>query len=200
MNSEETANKAVIAHNRRLLKEKLEGFHQEMEENDVGQSNSVVKWWVAAAVLVLIGTSIFLYQNSEHSTDALYVSYYEPYEAMTTRSSNGLWDQALSAYSAKEYAKAIELFNRLDSVSYLSSFYLGNAYLASDYEEKAIQQFEISKKLNPAFESEVNWYLALVYLKSNDLEKTRPLLSKVISAGTFKSKDAQKLLQKLDDI
>jgi len=77
-------------------------------------------------------------------------------------------------------------------------FYEAITYLEINKTELAIQKFEAHKQYKDALSNKNNWYLALAYIKNDELEKAKIIL-KIIVKDTkpYNYKKAKRLLKKL---
>lgn len=192
--------------NYRALISNLEGRF-----NETGKKSSFTKWLVAASIILLLGFSYFFTSNynTTVSSNELFASYFVPYRnviAPIERSdSNGVTQQnektqAFIAYEKGEYKKAILLFTKLYTATkepyYL--FYKANALLKLERANEAVPLLLEHLKTKDTLTDKTNWYLALAYLKIENKAKAKELLNTVITNGSYKSKEAKKLLEELE--
>ena len=203
--------KALQQNQRESLKATLQSFEKDLEKK---KGLFTIKTWLAAAsviVLLGIGTLIFNSYSSE-KPDKLYAEYFEPYRNIIRPVERGEDDgsietKAFQAYENGKFYKAINLFNSVESFEednndYID-FYKGISFMALDKYKEAIEvllpiatevekgDYDISQK--------ANWYLALAYLNSNEIEKARSQFYMIAhdEAFTFKKDEAQEILEKL---
>jgi len=151
------------------------------------QNNRLIafnKWSVAAGVLLLIFTGGYFFLNVNLSSDEIYQQYYSVYPNMETErglismgnnntpESNNPEKKAFTFYDAENYSAAIKAFKVLIKVDEKPKYYffLGNAYLANNQSEEAIEIFQTQKNIPSEYQIRINWYLALAYLKSGDTD------------------------------
>ncbi|APQ17579.1 tetratricopeptide repeat protein [Maribacter hydrothermalis] len=163
---------------------------------------SYVKWMAAASIILLLGLSYFLTLNQKTSTDDLFVSYFEPYRNVVQPMQRGNEQQdekslAFLAYEKGEYDKAITLFSNLysDTKEPYYLFYKANALLKLEKAKEAVPLLLEHLKTTDTLTEKTKWYLALAYLRLNDVPNAKLTLEKVISDGNYKTMEAQKLLK-----
>ena len=184
----------------------LKGFELEVpNKHKTLFSNKVYVISTVAAILT-IGLFISIYWFSNTNQKDLFATYFEPsrnVSAPIVRSddSQNLTNDAFIAYVGKDYKSASILFEKAFTHSNNSEllFYQGNALLASGQVKDAIQKFKEHLKLHDTLTNRTHWYLALAYLKSNNLENAKKELIVFINTNeNFKNKEARSLLKKLD--
>lgn len=148
-----------------------------------------------AASLLLIGATMFLLRPS-NNYDSLMADYISesPMEhpGMLKGSDDNTRETAIIAYKKKEWTKAIEAFSSIGRPSANDLFYKAlSSFYGKNYKQ-AIAEFETLPAANYA--EEVNWYLALSYLKTANFSKAKALLQD-IGSDDWKFKEAQKLLK-----
>ncbi|MGB8194366.1 MAG: hypothetical protein WCF67_20715 [Chitinophagaceae bacterium] len=175
---------------RYAIKEQVAAVHrQEMEarRSDVKKPAAKVYWLrrtmqVAALVLVLVVIA-GLIQYSLLDADKLYRSHYAEYTFGTTRDNSKI-SPLEQAYRAQNMREVIKLYQ--DAVTHDSTdhFIAGQALLATDNPSAATLAFERQLTLNATlsfkpYQEDAEYYLALAYLKSGDLERALPLFEKI---------------------
>lgn len=105
---------------------------------------------------------------------------------------------AISAYKNKEYDKSIARWEAIIATGKMngtSQYNLALCYLQKETSEpqKAIQYLLEARKVKTV-QQEVNWALALAYLKVNQKENAKEILQEIIQAKAYKYKKAEILL------
>ena len=164
-------------------------------------------WLAAASIALLIGiASWFLFLNSgEINTKELYASHFVPYENVVMPIERGeeikdLKASAFAAYENEEYSNALKLFEKLQTIekdAYID-FYSAMVLMQLNRVEEAIPLLEGYIEKEGKLKDRATWYLALAYLKINNVGASKKELNKLILSGSFKSKTAKALLSKLD--
>ena len=195
------------------FREKLARISQEIKEEEQQESSSGFSKYlkIAAAIIVLIGVSALLWipNFAPIQKGGLYAAYYEPFPVEDTTRGEDTQDFAdvLAAYSKGEYQKILPQLEEIvnvkqpDSLGNLLSanqfnLYLGNSYMNTNQEKKAIPVFESIAKSSKYYENG-QWYLALTYLKLKDKKQVISILKELVEYnGVYKDKSI-KLLEDL---
>jgi tetratricopeptide (TPR) repeat protein len=147
--------------------------------------------------------------------EILYAQNFTP-EALP-EDTEGALENAFDDYSNKKYKKAIIAFNNVDSTAattrgetdtalmkFYSSYYKAQCYLSIGNADEAV--INLKNALNYSTDNynkiRVNWYLALAYLKTGELQKANDLLTKIAADKSqikYKRK-AQALKEKLNNL
>lgn len=102
-----------------------------------------------------------------------------------------LRNEALEAYSQKDFATAIQKFETLAETNagepktqadLLNLFFLGIAYVGNEEADKGIAKLKEFQGLAPVLKDQAEWYVALAYLQKGDLtelEKVKNDMTKV---------------------
>lgn len=196
---EEKVKKTITLEERKALKQEL----QTLESEKWGKKTSKKQWWyIAASIVVLLGISMF-FVNQGNSSEKLYASYFEPYPntiAPVVRSSSqkDIKNDAFSAYESGNYEKASELFSALShqTEEEYALFYNAMSLMMTDKIEQATSILT-DNQWSAEYNEKTTWYLALCYLKQKETEKSKILLQKIVSAKSYNSDKATKLLQKI---
>lgn len=168
---------------------------------------------IAAAVLVLVASSVLIWQLSQGSPvngQELYAANFTPYEITpeAVRSTDlppppsGL-TKGLIEYQDKQYAAAATTFESLlpaykDSMNLV--FTLANAYLNQQPARVSLAATQLQRVIadgQSTYVPRAQWYLALIRVKEGDLPAAKALLEDVISYGGETGKQAEALLKSL---
>jgi len=79
----------------------------------------------------------------------------------------------------------------------MALFYSGNALLAIDHVNEAIERFKQVISMGQGLEIQAKWYLVLCYLKLENYTEMTPLLNEIIDSNTRYSERAKELLRKI---
>ena len=167
-----------------------------------------MRTWLAAAsiaLLVGLGSYLFFFNTAEVNTDKLYAENFAPYDNVVHPIERGneledLQTRAFVAYEEKAFMKALRLFKELQTKQndgYIK-FYEAIVLMQLDKQQEAIPLLENYRDGNGELKDRATWYLALAHLKLENLPKAQTELKNLIALGTFKTKDAEELLKKLD--
>ncbi|MEM9674636.1 MAG: hypothetical protein ACFB15_11705 [Cyclobacteriaceae bacterium] len=162
---------------------------------------------VAAAITLLIVTGIFLFWNPTPDMAELYAQHYTPYEDMildrsdATEGTQELLVQGMEAYNNQQYAQAEERLQEYLTQApdqYGAALYLGIAQLETDRFEAAEASFTTALQ-DANFEQQAQWYLSLLYLKSDQPEETLTALQTIANSPQhYKNREATALLEEIE--
>jgi hypothetical protein len=157
----------------------------------------------AIAALFVIGLA-FISINKQSKLNDAFTEFYKPYDTdLNTRSSERNYSDVTYAYflyQNKDYKTAFELlknYNNSKKTNYMVVFYCGLSALElnlnSDAEKYLLQ---ISSDNNSPYSLHADWYLSMLYLKTNNTPMAKKYLNKLSESKCFYSKRAQKILKK----
>ncbi|MES2730672.1 MAG: tetratricopeptide repeat protein [Bacteroidota bacterium] len=164
-----------------------------------------VSWkiWAVAASFLLVLTFILLrLNNTPVDNQQLFTQYYHPEKYIAVRSATTEANKAGDYFNNGAYAKALDIFNsriRTNPNSYYDLLYAGVCYLELGKYSLAEKNFQRVIRESDLLRDRGQWYLALVYLKSNQLERCKISLQSIIAnptVGTYR-KLAEDLSAKL---
>ena len=148
-----------------------------------------MKWigWSIAAAACMTGMILlvtYLRPDNTKKTDQIYAIYYQPYRNLITsynrsdEKATTLKEQAMSSYTEGDYNKAIEKFKEIKAPEQDAAihFYIANAYMATGKMDEARTNFLWVLKADILFVDQTKWFLALSYIKSNQLSEAKKLL------------------------
>lgn len=201
-------------HGRKQAWDEISALEADAEANEtlghfsIGERTRTLYWAVAATVAILaVCVAYFINNNQSVNTDQLFADNFMPYAALTyapQRSDTlltSMKEQAFAAYSNRNYPEAISLFEDIlaQSEETIVWFYLGNAYLTQEQTEQAIAAFQQFLEADPEsiLYPQATWFLALAYLKNDQLEPAKQLLNKLAEMDSSYSERAKKLLNSL---
>lgn len=166
-----------------------------MAEDPGRSAGSGPRWkvWVpVAASLALLVVAAWWLMNQSSGPEELFAQYFEVYpnvEAPIYRDSSAAdslsaKDLAFRRYAEDDFAGAIEIFESIGEPDEGTLFYLGMSYLAKGEAAKAAQIWEPLTREAQDYRTQVQWYLALAWLKLEELEKSKALLEELARSGT----------------
>ncbi|UZR97806.1 tetratricopeptide repeat protein [Chondrinema litorale] len=172
-------------------------------------TGKIIKFWpgylaVAATILLLLVAGLFLY-NTESDNNALYASHFVAYEDMIISrgeaSPESLLITGMEAYNNEEFATASEKLNGYlvkNTENKGVALYLGIAQMQIGKYTEAASSFNMAQQ-DLKFKQQAQWYEALLYIKSEQLDKAKSLLQQ-ISKDTqhYKSEEAVEILEELN--
>lgn len=162
---------------------------------------------VAASItlIIIIGTLLYLSRDKVYTNNELFSMYHKPYEPdIIIRSDSeilGELESAIFLYSKGNYNTAFGKFVNIivnDNNNYLAQFYLGLTCMELNKFDVAMEQFtSIPENWGSPFRYHMEWYLALCYLNSNNIEEAKTQLIKIKSANKYYKIKAEEILDKL---
>lgn len=189
------------------FRKKLQQIDGELKREESTEKNNTsvswLNWKIAAVFITLIGVSSLWYLQNSVEED-LFSSYYTPYPMSDLTRGQDITPDATSLkkmtlnYRNKEYQKVIAFFeNKLDTITNdRLKLYLGNSYLNTGQEDKAIIAFQ-SIHVKSAFYQDAQWFLALTYIKVDEQVKAIPILKKLSAFTNLYTHKASKLVDAL---
>ncbi|WP_400071479.1 tol-pal system YbgF family protein [Zobellia russellii] len=203
---QEELKRALVKSERKQLKEILSNTNTP-HEKEKSQVIRLRPWLVAASVVLLAGISSWLifFNRPDIDSQQLYASNFAPYENVVHPIERGeqlkdLKTRAFIAYENSEYTKAIELFqtlNKKNNDKYII-FYEAIALMQLNKHDEAVPLFEDYIETNGELKERAIWYLALAYLKLDEIEECKEQLSLLAHKEGFKTKAAKNLLAELN--
>lgn len=146
------------------------------------RSRSGTSWIRAAVAVIIVGFVGLVFYAQRFNNDNLYSSSFSPLADEITNLDDSITDleQAISFYNLFDYNEAAYRFKSImdtDPDNQTAAFYYGNCLLLMDDYQNALGVFE---SLNDMYYWEGQWYLALTYLKLNQEDKTKEILSRIV--------------------
>jgi len=161
---------------------------------------------VLAGIVLLAG--IALLSRGKPGNDEIIRRYYKPYEVvMISRSVNSAtardnFQHAVGYYHIKDYRNAAIYFNKvLDSIpgdmhtellNGISNFEIQN------YPEAKASFSKVIEDNNNLYIDHAQWYLALCFIKTGEIEKAVCQLREILDSRTIYRKDVRKILRYLN--
>ncbi len=138
---------------------------------------------LAASFLLLIGISTWAIFKTGDSSDELFAAYFKPDPGLPTTmgtSSDYEFYYGMVSYKRKEYGYAILRWEPLYAASPENDtlvYFLGVANLANGNARQAKKDLQLAeKKTESVFYDDIQYYLALSFLKENRIEEARTTL------------------------
>lgn len=169
-------------------------------------SMSFFRYAAAACIIGIIGFASYkmIFVTKQLDEQAIYASYFKPLTNpdATVRGENGATDesQAIQAYEKEDYFEAVNAYQKLvannpDNVK--NNLFLGISFLGTNQPKKAI---DVLNKITTSeeFHFDIQWYLALAYIKNKELQNAQTTLSNLTKEENYYQKEAQEILDKLD--
>ena len=164
--------------------------------------------YMAAAVVLIGFVSILFFSRQRASFSDPALNPYETRLGLKGSESQDIISTLILAYQNQNYQNVIALGEQIleDSIDLSASQFnevqlcLGYSYLVEELYDQAINAFEKVLEVSDArARTEARWYLALVYIKKNDIDEARRYLKTIQppDAGKSRIEDAEVLLEKL---
>ena len=182
------------------FRKKIQNIERQQEKNYSSKRSNNLWWRMAAVLLIFLGVSSLLWLQLQNESD-LFKEYYSLYPVEDTMRGTKApdIDESLQDYVNGDHVMAIPKIKSLLKAypeKEIFKLYLGNSYLNTSQESKALRIFNQFSEKSPFYEDAL-WYTALVHLKLEDIPKTKRILEQVIQyQGVYKNK-AAKLLKEL---
>jgi hypothetical protein len=163
-----------------------------------------LKYPVAAVILALIGLSLFQILTLKEPGE-LYSLYYKPYESdISTRSvinSSDKTQMSYILYQERNFETSFDILEKYLSVhqdDMTARFYYALNAIELNENELAISELKsIEDNAISPFALHARWYLALIYLRSDQPEKAKKYLLQLSDTENLYSDKATKILKKL---
>ncbi|GGX22362.1 tetratricopeptide repeat protein [Aquimarina muelleri] len=181
------------------FKEKLIRISNKIKQEDTTNTrltNRFTVFKVAASIVILLGVgSLFwhtMYTKNQTQGLDLYSEYYKPYptEDIIRGETNKKTKEIVKHYTSGSYDSVVHLLEKHPRLKEHEALqiYLGNSYLNTNQEEKAVKEFKNITNKGKYYEI-AQWYLSLTYLKLDKSEKAKTLLKEIIQYnGAYKDK------------
>jgi TolA-binding protein len=183
----------------------LKEFEVQMQEDETSGAKIIAQTWrflknrrsilslAAGFALLIAAISLFKYNNKAD----LYADNYAFYPALGI--SRGVeevsnYEKALSTYNAKQFEAAIAELTAFSDIND-SFFFLALSFMQMEQFPEAIVNLELylKKSVDDEFKLPANYYLGLIYLKLENIERAIKYLSKV-QKGSYGYDNAQRIL------
>lgn len=166
------------------------------------------KWMaVAATVLLLVGVSVYIFQDKKTPEQQLFATYFSPrvhpdapMRGESTASLEETEMKAMYAYEAEDFKKSVNYYEVLVNEYPKSSkhaLFLSISYLGVNNPQKAINVLSRLNNVDESYKTDIAWYLALAYLKNNERNAARIILEKLALEDSFYSESAREILNAL---
>jgi hypothetical protein len=158
-------------------------------------------FYVAAAIAILIFSTL-IFRPFEKSNSELFASYIEKNDLLglvSRGNSDSIYAKAEASFENSEYQEVVNLLSpTLDTVKN------SNVYLYLAISQMILENYsEAEKTLDKLISSDLldsqkgYWYKGLLYLKSDQIEKSKKELQLIIDNSYYQEKNAKKLIKKL---
>ena len=165
---------------------------------------------VAAVVIFLIVISgFYLFSNKTVNGTEMFNSYYSTYPTLTSfRSSvdqtyqEQLLNEAFNSYDDDKFSISSDYFQQIlntDKSNTMVQFYMALCEIElNNFDTSEILLNELVLKNNHIFWEQAHWYLALVYLKQNDIENAKSIFEIIIKEDMTKKPESDSIIKSLN--
>lgn len=203
---------AIKKEERSEIKELFSSLNESEEQGEgkekrEGKTISMRPWLTAASIALVVGLGswLFFFNSPNINSEQLYLTNFSPYENVVHPIERGnqledLLSRAFTAYEDEKYTEALKLFKELNikqNDSYID-FYEAIILMQLNRHEEAIALLKNYIQNNGELKDRAHWYLALSYLKLEDVSNSKTELEKLIQLGSFKDDAAKSLLVDLE--
>jgi hypothetical protein len=190
----------TVLENQKLRKDVKEMIPQIPKSNH----RRIIFLFVAAILVVILILIFNRFVTPREDVQQLYAQYYQPYEMLLTSRGDAeeqiALQEAIAAYQRQDYEKASRHFSAIQSGDLaLIKLYKGICALERHQHDIAITLFSELQQ-DDRIRQQADWYLSLTYLKMENKEMAKILLTKMADSDHYFSKDATALLRQLDKL
>lgn len=193
-----------------ITKEEQQDLKAELasiENSTKNTSKTYTKWLIAASIIVILAIpSLMFFGQKTTNKDALFAANFEPYKNVVHpivrgESSDDIKTKAFIAYEAKSYDDALLYFNTIlkEHPDGAILFYKSIILLQKEDYNKALGILESNTAIPNQLKQQQQWYLGLVYLKTNQTDKAKAIFKTLSENNYFKAKQSKKLLDNLSN-
>lgn len=181
-----------------LFREDVLSVMQEEELSHEDNPRPKLHMYIAAAVSLVLASSIAIFYLNTSSTNA-YDELYKPYPNIVRMRATdpGTLTDALDQYARGNFGVSLKLFSAIPNKTDTILFYQGLSQMSIDSMTQAITTLKSIPIEQTIFTDQIHWYLGLAYFKTGDVVNCRSNL-RHLQIGGFKYAPAQLLLKDLD--
>ncbi len=175
------------------LKKHVGTIHQEMmselmeEKTYIAKKGFVKKMVIismkVAAAVFIVTLAIGIYQYTTITPDSVFANNYEPYTLSVNRGTVET-NFIEKSFQEKKYAAVINQFEALENANAKEFFLAAAAYMETNSYKKAIAAFnnvllKNEREKKSIFNDDAQYFLALSYLKNNDIKLAAPIFEMI---------------------
>lgn len=150
-----------------------------------------------AAAAILLGISIYILFPLQTPPPKLFASnYVQPQLTNTERNSSNKNEFKLGMfkYQHQKYAEALTFFHNSPVHDSIKLLFIGAAHLELNQNQQALNAFQKARQYQA---DDASWYLALTYLKINDVTQSKIFLKECIDRNNQYANKAKAILDEL---
>ena len=161
----------------------------------------------AACITGICLFSLNYFLNERAGSEKIFAYYYKPLTNpdATVRGENAPMSktesQAVKSYETENYKQAIYYYKKLSDLqpnNQKYALFLGISYLANHQPEQAIEVLNKTYSENTNYDNDKNWYLALAYIRMNNMAAAKSILQQLSSIDSYYKEPATELLKALN--
>ncbi len=208
--------KSLKEKNEREFRDKLENSYQKSQPDAAETSSEekprfkLVYFLIPFAAILIAGLLIFINVTAPDK-DSLFEEYYTPINVMYgSRSAEASPEESnlisgIKAYHMRDFERSerlIELYlsNETDKKA-VANYFLGLAKIElQDYTNAAKCFKNVLNDSTNYYQEHSQWYLALVFLKNDQLEQAKQLFTQISLKGAVHSEDSKEILKNISRI
>ena len=182
---------------------KIKQAIEEAQKNYKNAQKPTKNWFLyLAAAVVVVFFSTLIFDTKSPTNEDLFASYLQKTDLMSLVDRgeyDSIFSIAQSSFDNQEYNKVVNSLSQL-----VDSINDGNAYIYLAISQIKLENYSSAEEtLNKLISSDLldsqkgYWYKGLLYLKSNQLEKTKAELQRIVDSSFYKFKEARELLEKI---
>lgn len=193
--------RGIHEHERIALKSQLQSLHQKQSKRN---SYLVFGLIIIAAILSLLAA--FFLWNKKPSSEAIFAQYAtvypNTYAPVTRDAKTDKQMLAFQFYESENFTAATPAFQELlesKNNSDLRFYYAMSLFNTENLEHAKQELQQVISSADTQFATQAKWYLALIYLRKNQLSDCRFLLEELqIGSDDYKKEEIKALLEQLD--
>lgn len=171
--------------------------------------NRSFRFFKFAAAASIIGVIVFVgwqhfFVAKNINTANVYADYFKPltHPDATVRGENMEKEEtkAIQAYESEDYFAAVNYYKKLvenHPANVKDNLFYGISLLATNQPEKAIDVLS-NIQTSVEYHYDIQWYLALAYLKNKQIQETKKSLNELTKEDNFYQNQANEILNKLN--
>ena len=202
-------NEAISENDVMDLRNKLNKIvNSETKVRNIYRNPFILSSVAAVAIILIVISCFYLFSNKMVSGTEIFNSYYSTYPTISSfRSSTGqtvqehMLSEAFNSYDDGKYSIASDYFNQIladDKSNTMAQFYEAICEIELENFDKSEKLLnELILKNNHIFWEQAHWYLALVYLKQNDIDNAKNIFKIIIKEDMAQKPESDSIIKSL---
>ena len=197
----------------------LLSYHERLgNKKALRRRQNIIIYSIAA---ILLGAALLLWQPTKFSSQKIYKEYAAIFpnqinlqygDSILLRGDNCIIpgfdenecynvQQALKQYENEEFLSAVALFERIENIKLRNRdlyYYMALSQLYAGQVSESIESLEyLGENDETSFDEEVNYFLAIAYIKDGKNNMARSILKQIIDSGGKYANSSEKVLKRL---